>query len=394
MTQETRSNEMVEAISALMVQQPFWAVLLFDLMELRESDTDPNGRHLPTACTDGAVIIVNPDFFKKLSVQERIGVLAHEIMHVILMHPVRGRGYQDMGYGPDLKPWNHQKYNQACDYIINATLTASGMQLPLGSLQNSQITPDDMADEVYLKLPDPPEEEKDPSDGGNWDQHLTSPDCASAPDKATIQRAMKMAETAQKSRGDMPAGLQRLVDEICEPQITWTDYIRKTIVTMSGHDEQSYVKPNRRRLANPPHIYWPGRIGSKSGKGAIEIDTSGSIGEHELSVFMGELHGILSDCQPELLYLMYVDAALHGEPIELTDVNELLDARKKAGGGGGTDMTVMFREIEQRQLEVDYAIVLTDGYTPFGEDVGIPTIWCITTAGIVSPWGVSVHVKL
>jgi lysozyme family protein len=56
-------------------------------------------------------------------------------------------------------------------------------------------------------------------------------------------------------------------------------------------------------------------------------------------------------------------------------------------------MTVVFREIEKRELPVEYVIVLTDGYTPFGEDPGIPTIWCITT-DVVAPWGETVHVKL
>ena len=32
--------------------------------------------------------------------------------------------------------------------------------------------------------------------------------------------------------------------------------------------------------------------------------------------------------------------------------------------------------------------------TLFGEDTGIPTIWCITTKDVVAPWGHSVYCPL
>ena len=62
-----RSNELTEAISALTVQQPFFTVLLFDLLTVEETDI------LPTAATDGKKIYVNPEFFKSISVPERMG---------------------------------------------------------------------------------------------------------------------------------------------------------------------------------------------------------------------------------------------------------------------------------------------------------------------------------
>lgn len=386
-----RSLEVSDALSALVVQQPFYAVLLFDLLTVEETES------IPTAATDGARILINPAFFKQITVQERIGVLAHEITHVILAHPTRTRGYIELGVGPDVKPFNPMKMNYAQDYIINQMLHEAGFKLPLGSLFNPQITSNDIADEVYLKLPDPPEDPNDGQQGGegNWDNHIPASDPASLPDQSTIQRSLKMAESAAKQIGNLPASLQRLVDEVCEPQVKWTDYVLKTLVTMSGHDEQSYCRPNRRRLAVPPHIYWPGRIGSRSGTGAIEIDTSGSIGDEVIKTFFGELHGIMQDCTPEKLYIGFVDAALHnGELHEIEDINDLLDLKSKCGGGGGTDMTVIFKELEERQLHADYVIILTDGYTPFGEDTGIPTIWCITEESITAPWGTTVHVKI
>lgn len=390
MTTPARSLELSDTISALVTQQPFFAVLLFELLDFSEGDS-LGGTPVKTAATNGRQLVINPEFFKQISVQERMGVLAHEILHVILEHPARGRAYVDRGLGPDLKPFNWKKANYAQDYIINQMVVESGLHMPLGALFNPQVKSSDIWDEVYTKIPDPPEDDDDSGRG----QHLPSEDASQAPDKPTIQRAMKMAAGMAKSQGTVPAGLLRLVDEICEPKVKWTDYVQRTIQNIIGNEEYTWARPNRRRMASPPHIYWPGRSGSRSGVGVIEVDTSGSIGEDELKQWFGEIHGIMSEVQPEKLYVGFVDAQLHNDELhELEDVNDLTTIMDKCGGGGGTDMTVIFREIEKRGLEPEFVIILTDGYTGFGEDCGRPTIWCITTPGITAPWGMTVHCPL
>jgi predicted metal-dependent peptidase len=194
---------------------------------------------------------------------------------------------------------------------------------------------------------------------------------------------------------DLPSGAKRLIDEICEPQIPWHEHLRKAITTVTrGRDTHTWARPNRRKLATPPHVYWPGKAGFKGPHIAVEIDTSGSIGDDELKVFMGELGGILTDMEPEMVYVMYVDDHLHNnEVIEVDDIAQLPSVMERSGGGGGTDMTIVFQEIAERQLPVETVVILTDGYTPFGEDTGIPTIWAMTTDK-EAPWGTTVHVDI
>ena len=393
-----RSPELTEAISALLVQQPFFASLLLDLMEISETESLDGGEtKIRTCATDGKHLWVNPTEFKKLTVAERQGVLAHEVMHVILQHMDRLRMYKALGVGPDLNKFSEKRFNHACDYIINAYLTERDPKtnkprftLPLGTLQNAQVGADDIVDEVYLKLPD---EEEDEDDG--HDNHQENPGNQQI-GKHTVQAAVAKAAEISKMQGKGTGGLQRLIDEICEPQVPWHEHLRKAMVTVTrGRDAHTWARPNRRKLAAPPHIYWPGKAGWKGPHIAVEIDTSGSIGEKELQTFMGELSGILTDLEPEMVYIMYVDDSLHGDVIEVDDVNQLPMVKQKAGGGGGTDMTTVFRECQQRQLPVETIVVLTDGYTPFGEeqDSPCPVIWCMTTEQ-KAPWGTTVHVKI
>lgn len=73
-----------------------------------------------TAATDGRRLVLNPDFFCKLSEDQRIGLLAHETSHPALGHPFRRGGRE-----ADL-------WNQAADHAINLMLIDTGFQLPEG----------------------------------------------------------------------------------------------------------------------------------------------------------------------------------------------------------------------------------------------------------------------
>jgi len=383
-----RSYELTEAIAALIHKQPFFAVLLMDLLEVVETDS------VQTAGTDAKYLYVNPTWFKEKcrNVDERMFVLAHEVMHVITQHPTRLKYYQDLGVGPDLKLFSKKKANHAMDYIINDTLIHDRIGLPpIGVLINPQFDRTMIWDEVYEQLPDDPPDPPGGNGGDGWDEHKGA-DPSTAPSKAQVQRAVQSAAAAAKSQGNMPGSMQRFVDELCTPQVPWQEHLRKAIATMTGRDRQTWARPNRRRLAVAPHVYWPGMMGSQSGCLVCINDTSGSVSDKEQTAFFSELHSILSDIQPSPLYVMFVDAMVYATH-ELYDTNDLLDLKSKVQGGGGTDMTVGFREFDKLQVKPETCIVFTDGETPFGTDTGVPTIWCITGEH-VAPWGVTVHIKV
>ena len=69
---------------ALLCKFPFMGNLLLrmDLVPVRD-------KRVMTACTDGQKIFFSISFYSKLSNQERVFVLAHELMHAVLMHLVR-----------------------------------------------------------------------------------------------------------------------------------------------------------------------------------------------------------------------------------------------------------------------------------------------------------------
>ena len=390
MTQPKRHPSITEAISATLVRHPFFGSLLLDLTEVVETKQLPSGKNLDVCATDGKHIWINPDTFSKYTIDERIGLICHEIDHVIFQHLARAKSYLQLGVGPDLEKFSLKKFNHAADYIINAHLTGQGFKLPLGSLQNSQVTANDIVDEVYLKLP----EDEDEKDDG-IDQHEEPDEVCEPAEKPMVQAALRKAQEMAKMQGKGAGGLERYIDEFCTPKISWQEHLRKALLAnVRGRDVYTWQRPNRRKLAMAPHVYMPGRAGLVGPEIAVEIDTSGSIGADELKTFLGELSGIMEEVRPRKIHAMYVDDELHGDVIELEEPHELTELSHKAGGGGGTDMTTVFKVIEERQLPVESVVVFTDGFTPWGEDAGIPTVWAITSPGVTAPWGTTVHVPL
>ena len=71
----------VKARSRLVLDNPFFGTLC-----LRQKPTEWEE---PTGAVDGKHLFYNPNWFEKLTELERVGFLAHEVMHLVLMHHTR-----------------------------------------------------------------------------------------------------------------------------------------------------------------------------------------------------------------------------------------------------------------------------------------------------------------
>lgn len=381
---KVKNEKLTQVISRLVVQQPFFATYLYKMMDIKVLPSDDTS--VPTAGTDGTVIYINEGYLDKLSFDEALFLVAHEVMHGVLNHMPRSTMYKKRGFGPDLKPYNHTKANYAKDYVINDMLTDIKLGvMPEGGLLNPHWGKDDIWDEVYLELEDPPE-----SDSDAFDQHMDAAD--DAPSEQEVKAAVTQAKNAAKAMGQMPVGLERVVSKLLEPKVDWKELLRAYITANAGKDSSTWNKPNRRRLATPPHVYYPGTTGFSMGEIAIVVDTSGSISDSELTAFMSEVSCILDECRPEKCYVLWTDSQV-AKCDEVEDVSELTELTP--AGGGGTDMEAAFRYMEDEGIYPEMFVVLTDGLTPFNEsnEPECEVIWAITTDK-VAPYGKTVHLEV
>jgi predicted metal-dependent peptidase len=96
----------------------------------------------------------------------------------------------------------------------------------------------------------------------------------------------------------------------------------------------------------------------------VKGDTSGSMGERDLSVIVAEMEGILKPYRDCVEYGS-VDAQAYGHK-KVTKRSQVIDLLR---GGGGTDMRIPIDEVrkEKAATRPDILIIITDGETPWPE---------------------------
>ncbi len=113
---------------------------------------------------------------------------------------------------------------------------------------------------------------------------------------------------------------------------------------------------------------------------AIAIDTSGSIGHDDIKLFLSEIQGIMSAFNSYKIHLWCFDADVKEESYKVYTEIENTDMREyEPIGGGGTDFGENWKFIEEKGIEVDRFIMLTDGYCDFDgcDERLVDTLWVI-----------------
>jgi predicted metal-dependent peptidase len=343
-----------------------------------------------TGAVDGTTMIYNPSWVSGLSHEEVRGFVAHEVMHCAFGHHAR-RGTRDK-----------VQWNRACDLAINSILVESGFALPdhdhvpgVGKWNN--LASGLSAEEYYSLLPqEPGDGDGDGESGapgkGEGDGCPDPGGCGGVQDagdnaqqeEAEADWKMAVAMATSACQGNLPAGLQRLVQQIVNPQADWTTLLRRFLES-NARDDFSWVRPSRRHIA--AGIYLPSVQSDQLGLIVVDVDTSGSIGQEIMDRFAAEIQG-MAESYSCSLRIQYRDTKVQGtqewSPSE-GDL-ELLPV-----GGGGTNHRSLPQDIEDIDEPVKCVVCLTDGYTSFPEELDVPVFWVMTTH-VEAPFGETVRI--
>lgn len=341
----------------LRMKSPFFATLaLFTNISVRET--------VPTAATNGKDIFLNADFFRSLPVPQMDGVLLHEVLHAALRHVIRRGSREPL------------VWNIAADIVVNGIVAQqASMDLPSGHIRDFDLEHLSV-EEVYELL------WKEAKCYTLSDQDLLDPDGSgtlSQDQKTTLEtywqaamhKAMTIAQT--QNAGKLPAGFSREWDSLKEAQLNWRShlwrYLVKTPTDFQGFD--------RRFIGRGLYLE---TLEGETVHVFIAVDTSGSIGGEELSLFMSEIKGILGSYPHLKCELYYADADVYG-PYTLDKAAPL----PKPVGGGGTSFVPFFEKIKDQGNWQDsrLCVYLTDGYGNFPEPApDYPVLWVVTPGGL------------
>jgi len=206
---------------------------------------------------------------------------------------------------------------------------------------------------------------KDPQDHSQW----------GSVSQSTQQLAQQaMINALNRNRGELPGELKRLLDSLeKDMQPKWYQKLRNLVGTKIASDKfrRTMKKPSRRM-----GIPYPGRVRMKRGSIIIAIDTSGSISDHELAVFLHDVKEIC-DVHQAPFEVIACDAAVH-QVARIASKAKIEDFVKELKGGGGTSHVPVFKYIEKERKRPDLLIAFTDLYTEFpSEAPPYKVIWAV-----------------
>ena len=356
------------AITKLACEDPFFGSCALRL------DVRPEPS-IPTACTDGKSILWSPDFIDSCSEEETVGLVCHEILHVLFMHCT------------PLGDKNRTLANIAMDFVINEVVqNECKYQLPKEGIVPEKRFRNMTWQQVYAIIE---QEEKyqqmaaDPTIGDLFD-HIDENGDLSDAEKADLkadieQMATQAAEEATKKQGNVPGQLQELVDKIRAPKVDWKEVLENTL-RGNNPDDQTWARPNRKMLS-AYDLYMPSPQYHGIGNIVVGLDTSGSVSSRELEAFLSELNSISESTAFETITILYNDSGVSSAKTFMPgdNITEL-----HVTGRGGTCFKPVFEYVEQQDLEIDQMIYFSDmevGSYNFPDQAPYyPVLWCSTGA--------------
>lgn len=384
-------------------------------------------RRLRTAATDGERIFMDIAFCSKLSTDERLFVMAHEVWHCVLMHMLR------------CQTRDPSAFNVAADMEVNRMLKKEGLKAPSKCLMPKAEWYELSAEEIYEHLRKRSKQGNDEQgaqgadaqagdgigSGKQFDKHIYEGEaaCAARPpyhgaqnnntvtdqwgevgfDKDYTPRITKelsdkirerivaVAQQIERMRGELPAHLESVVRAALRPQIRWQEVLAQFVTSCYGGSRR-WLPPNRRHISQGLYLQSSRKERLQA---AVAIDTSGST-TADLPQFFSELTSLLNTFGDYELTVIQCDCEIQN--VEKFDVyNPFHSPDWEVYGNGGTDFRPPFVYVaEHPEIEPSCLIYITDGCGPAPDNPPpYPVLWILTGDGEKpAPWGHELRLRI
>lgn len=352
---------------------------------------------------------INPDFWATLSDEHRYGLIKHEVLHIALRHLTMLRNFPRRGL-----------FNVAADLVVNQFILAE--QLPEGAVTLAFFKPLETTHQFFLEkekgvdyyyekllqlLQNLPTAAGDGGETGGGGEHFSAEQKAASDDvlrqlerwlndeTAAMQAHQSWDEFAKldssevrvmeqfvknatrqalqrvknKSFGRLPGNLLELLEAAVAdvPQVNWRRALRLFAASSNSTFLKSTIRRPSKRYGTVPGI----RL-HRHHEIALAVDTSGSVGQEELSLFFSEIYHIWR--QGARLTVIECDAAVR----RVYPFRGI--APEAVAGRGGTSFDPPVAWANERLP--DALIYFTDGFAPAPSlPSRVPILWVLTTEG-------------
>ena len=392
-------EKLVTARIGLLLRAPFFGNLA-TRMGLINAD-----EWCPTAATDGRRFYYNSEFVNSLPLKQLEFLVGHEVLHAVYDHMGR-RGNRD----PKL-------WNIADDYCVNWDLVEQrvGDKIPVALYDSKYkgMSAEEVYDDLYANADkinvdnllkqlldehldgegegegDGDGESGDKSGQGNGRPKLTEQEKKEIRDE--IKEAVLAAATAAGA-GNIPGGVKRMIKDLVEPVMDWRELLQQQIESTVKSDF-TWARPSRRSWHMDAVM--PGMKPGEQIDVVIGIDTSGSITDQDLKIFLSEIKGIMEAYDEYKITVMGWDTEIGNVAVFTSDNLEDISSFEP-GGGGGTDPHCVWNYLQANDIEPKKLIMFTDfcfyGWSPAEVELYCDTVWIIKGNKSAEPeFGVWAH---
>ena len=355
----------IEKIKAkLILEQPYFGTIASGLKcELNEN--------IQSFKTTPGKFEYNDDFMETLNDEQIAFTLTNCAMHYALDYKERKESRIE---------W---LWTLAQDYAINSLLVNNGMNAP--KYLNHDIRFDKVsAEEIYNTLQDEIDDKQEEHERVEHIQYEKE-NIDKESDDATKDNNAQLLNKAKKY-GDLPIDIEVLIPELFDSQVDWKNELYE-VIEQSMKFDYRLSPPNKRYISQG--IALPS-IGGTKAKIVIAIDSSGSIDEEQLKLFLSEVQGIMNQFENFEIDLIMADVKVH-EHIVL-QAGDILE--QKIIGGGGTNFENTFKYIEDNIYDITLFLYFTDGIGKFpNKESSFETIWVLTSDEVEVPFGRTINLR-
>jgi len=347
-----------KAKARLMMDHPYFGTIASSLQI--ESDSE-----IESFSSDGSRFRYSSDYFDKAIVEDIEFALANGAMHSILKHMPRSgaRNSRLWQLSTDYTP-PRVDYQERFDDMYAEEI----YEILKSEIDDDNITADDS--------------EQDSSDDRSDDEPQV--DRASESEKmrdiSIDEQFLEQLHQKMDRQGTLPKDLKFVIPKLSSHRVDWREELYRYIAT-HAKSSFSFMPPNKKYLYRG--IYLPS-LSSDLLRIVVAIDSSGSIDEELLAIFLAEVDSITQHYPNYEIDIITADTKIQSHQVFLP--SETL--HYEVSGRGGTDFKVVFEYIERY---IDYPTLLlyfTDGMGSFPDrEPPYDTIWVMPSSNIDVPFG-------
>jgi predicted metal-dependent peptidase len=401
-----KNDSLAKAIKALMLAEPFYGLFLMSI----NKTWDKNPRCNTLMVTLKGInyeIDINTDFWNSLPPLQQIGLIKHEVGHILFFHLT---DFEDLQ--------NREIANVSADIEINQYIDRTWLpeegcflenfpELNMEKRKGTRYYYEKLMQDAQSNDPntfysaicsDSPAGDQDTDSDGNGDgdsngngngkqvqlpngQTIVKPNHTWDADVSKLSETTKkliaaqtkhlvnsVAEQVIKSRGTIPGEISELIERLNKiepPKFDWKGYMRRFV----GNSTKTYTKLTRSKVNK--RIYDNPGIRIKTHKHILAcIDTSGSVSTKELTEFLNELYHLKRlSCEVTILQF---DTCIRN--ISKFDIKKDLIIH----GRGGTDFNEAVDYYIENKNRYSCMMIFTDGEAPAPQNSTRDMLWVLS----------------